>query len=135
MHHLNDNIHDCYIQITIRSLFCYSVHEMRPNIVKRLSPGCGLQIPPDDTLHSPHAFCNKTDIIHCHSSTPLEVCSSAPQTKNLLENIFQLPQLPSQTVTFLGQLQVLFFQLSHLRVQLRNLLKFSHSESTIVKVQ
>ena len=74
MHHLNDNIHDCYIQITIRSLFCYPVHEMRPNIVKRLSPGCGLQILPDDTLHSPHAFCNKTDIIHCHSSIPIEVC-------------------------------------------------------------
>ena len=132
MHHLNDNLHDSYIQITIRSLFCYSVHEMRPNIVKRLSPGCDLQIPPDDTHHSPHAFCNMTGIIHCHSSTVLEVCFT---DKNLLENIFQLPQLPSQTVPFLGQLQVLFFQLSHLSVQLRNLLKFSHSESTIVKVQ
>ena len=62
MHHLNDNLHDCYLQITIRSLFCYSVHEMRPNIVKRLSPGCDLQIPPDDTHHSPHAFCNMTGI-------------------------------------------------------------------------
>ena len=80
MHHLNDNLHDCYLQITIRSLFCYSVHEMRPNIVKRLSQGCDLQIPPDDTHHSPHAFCNMTGIIHCHSSTVLEVCFTDKKT-------------------------------------------------------